>query len=111
MPALDDPMGNLEYGPGKKSAPMFMVFDISTEGDATAPQRIREIRHKGMPGMTWGYEQGTVSPFGFGSMQGMMSSHRNPWYTMWMKDRVGVFLEDPSRTVIIKEQPQVETSF
>jgi hypothetical protein len=111
MPALDDPMGNMEYGPGKKSAPMFMVFDVSTEGDATAPQRIREIRHKGAPSMTWGYEQGTVSPFGFGSMQGMQSAHRNPWYTMWMKDRVGIFLEDPSRTVIIKEQPQVETSF
>jgi hypothetical protein len=108
MPALDDPMGNLEYGPGKKSAPMFMVFDVSEGADgAGAPQRIREIRHKGAPSMTWGYEQGTVSPFGFGSMQGMHSSHRNPWYTMWMKDRVGVFLEDPSRTVIIKEQPQL----
>jgi hypothetical protein len=24
-----------------------------------------------------------------------------------MKDRVGIFLEDPSRTVILKEQPQL----
>ena len=112
MPALDDPMGNLEYGPSKKSAPMFMVFDVSEGSDgASAPQRIREIRHKGAPGMSWGYEQGTVSPFGFGSMQGMQSAHRNPWYTMWMKDRVGVFLEDPSRTVILKEQPQVDPTF
>jgi hypothetical protein len=42
---------------------------------------------------------------GFAASQGMQSANKNPWYTIWMKDRLGIFVEDVTRCVMIKENP------
>lgn len=102
---LDLPNTNLEQGHNKKSTPIFMVFDVSPNGDGGLQNNIRQVRMKSRPSMTWGYVDGSVHHLGFAKSQGMSSSSKDPWYTIWMKDRCDVFIEDLSRCVIIKEVP------
>lgn len=101
---LDLPQTNSEMGQGKKSTPVFLVFDL-TSPDGGLQNNIREVRQEGQPSMTWGYIDGRRHHLGFAASQGMSSSSKNPGYTMWMEDRADVFIEDLSRTVIIEEIP------
>ena len=103
---LDLPQSNLEFGQNKKSTPVFMVFDVSPQGDGSLTNNIREVRMKGAPSMTWGYIDGTRHHLGFAKSQGMSSANKFPGYEIWMKDRCDVFIEDLSRTVLIEEIPQ-----
>lgn len=103
---LDLPQTNTEFGQNKKSTPIFMVFDVSPEGDGTPKNNIREVRRRSRPSMTWGYVDGAVHHLGFAKSQGMSSANMNPWYEMWFKDRSDIFIEDLSRTVLIEEVPQ-----
>ena len=103
---LDLPQTNTEFGQNKLSTPIFLVFDLSTMSDGTVANNIREVRSKARPSMRWGYVDGAVHHLGFAASQGMSSANTNPWYDLWFKDRVGVFIEDVTRTVIIKEIPQ-----
>lgn len=102
---LDLPNTNLEQGQNKKSTPIFMVFDVSPTGDGTLQNNIRQVRLKSRPSMTWGYVDNAVHHLGFAKSQGMSSAGKDPWYTIWMKDRADIFIEDLSRCVIIKEVP------
>jgi hypothetical protein len=103
---LDLPETNTQFGQYKKSPPIFMVFDVTPQGDGTLTNNIREVRMRSRPSMTWGYKDGTISHNGFAASQGMISSSLDPWYTMWFKDRADTFIEDPTRCVIIEEIPQ-----
>jgi len=103
---LDLPQTNLEYGQNKLSTPVFMVFDVSPQGDGTLLNNIREVRMASRPSMTWGYIDGTIHHLGFARSQGMSSANKFPGYELWMKDRSDVFIEDLSRTVLIEEIPQ-----
>lgn len=103
---LDLPQTNQEFGQNKKSTPIFLVFDISPEGDGTPKNNVREVRLKGAPSMTWGYINGRSAWQGFAATQGMMSSSMDPSSTCWMEDRSDIFVEDLSRMVIIEENPQ-----
>jgi hypothetical protein len=103
---LDLPQTNLEFGQNKKSTPLFMVFDVSTTGDGTLKNNIREVRLKGRPSMTWGYVDGRRSHLGFAKSQGHQAASKFDGYTIFMDDRCDVFIEDLSRTVIIEEVPQ-----
>lgn len=103
---LDLPQTNLEFGQNKKSTPVFMVFDVSTTGDGTLKNNIREVRHKSFPSMQWGYIDGRRNHKGWSNSQGHTASSKFPGYTIFMEDRCDVFIEDLSRTVIIEEVPQ-----
>lgn len=103
---LDLPQTNLEFGQNKKSTPVFMVFNVSPEGDGSLVNNIREVRMKGSPSMTWGYIDGRAHHLGFARSQGMSSANKFPGYTLWMEDRADVFIEDMTRTVLIEEIPQ-----
>lgn len=103
---LDLPQTSLEYGQNKKSTPVFMVFDVSPDGDGSLKNNIREVRLEGSPSMTWGYVDGRQHHLGFARSQGMSSANKFPGYTLWMEDRHDVFIEDLSRTVLIEEIPQ-----
>lgn len=103
---LDLPQTNLEFGQNKKSTPIFLVFDITPEGDGTPKNNIREVRLKGAPSMTWGYINGRGSWQGHAASQGMMSSSMDPAAVCWMEDRSDIFIEDMSRMVLIEENPQ-----
>lgn len=102
---LDLPNTNLEQGQNKKSTPIFMVFDVSPTGDGGLQNNIRSVRMRSRPSMTWGYIDGAIHHLGFAKSQGMSSVSKDPWYTVWMKDRCDIFIEDLSRCVIIKEIP------
>lgn len=102
---LDTPTTNLEFGQNKKSTPIFMVFDVSPTGDGTPSNNIRSVRLAGQPSMTWGYIDGRRHHLGFAASQGMSSQSMFPGYKIWMEDRCDVFIEDLSKTVIIKELP------
>lgn len=102
---LDEPQTSLEFGQNKKSTPIFMVFDISPEGDGTPKNNVREVRPKGAPAMTWGYVDGRWSHLGFAASQGMQSANTFPGYTIWYEERVDLFVEDLSRMVLIEELP------
>lgn len=103
---LDLPQTQLDYGQNKKSTPIFFVFDVSPGGDGSFGDNIREVRIKGESSMTWGYIHGTRHHLGFAASQGMVSSSKFDGYTIWMKDRSDVFIEDLSRCVLIEEIPQ-----
>lgn len=103
---LDLPQTNLEFGQNKKSTPVFMVFDVSPNGDGSLMNNIREVRMKGAPSMTWGYIDGRAHHLGFAKSQGMSSANKFPGYQIWMEDRCDIFIEDLSRTVLIEEIPQ-----
>lgn len=103
---LDLPQSNLEFGQNKKSTPLFLVFDVSPQGDGSMGNNIREVRLEGAPSMTWGYVDGRQSHLGFAATKGMQSANKFPGYTIWMEDRYDVFIEDLSRCVIIEEIPQ-----
>lgn len=97
---LNESVTRLEQGPNKKAAPIFMVLDISKGKGAN----IRDLKLKNRPNMTWGYINGTTGILG---SDRVASVTRDPLCTWWMKDYAGIYLEDPTRTVIIKEYPQI----
>lgn len=103
---LDLPQNNLEFGQNKKSTPLFLVFDVSPEGDGSLRNNIREVRMKGRPSMTWGYIDGRRSHLGAMKSQGHSAANMFDGYTIFMDDRYDVFIEDTSRCVVIEEVPQ-----
>jgi len=89
----------LELGPNKKVPPIFIIMDVSNEGGSN----IREVKLSTRPNMYYQYIPGSV---GFGSQQTVIAN-KDPYSTYIMKDFCGIFLEDPTRTVIIKEYPRL----
>jgi hypothetical protein len=89
----------LELGPNKKTPPIFIILDISGQDDAG----IREVKLSTRPNMYYQYIPGSV---GFGSQQTVVAS-KDPYSTYMMKDFAGIFLEDPTKSVIIKEFPRL----
>lgn len=102
---LDLPQTNVEFGQNKKSTPIFIVFDVSPESNGGLVNNIREVRRGNRPNMIWGYEDGLRSHLGAFASQGHSMGHKGDFYTIVMKDRCDVFIEDMSRTVLIEELP------
>jgi hypothetical protein len=89
----------LELGPNKKTPPIFIILDLSGQEGAG----IREVKLSTRPNMQYHYVPGTT---GFGQSQTVVAS-KDPYSTYVMKDFAGIFLEDPTKTVIIKEFPRI----
>lgn len=89
----------LELGPNKKTPPIFIILDISGQEGAG----IREVKLSTRPNMYYQYVPGSV---GFGAQQTVIAN-KDPYSTYIMKDFAGIFLEDPTKTVIIKEFPRL----
>lgn len=102
---LDLPQTQLEYGQNLKSTPIFMVFDVSPDGDGTLKNNLREVRLEGMPSMTWGYIDGRRHHLGFAASHGHSAGNKFPGYEIFFDDRYDVFIEDLSRCVLIEETP------
>lgn len=90
----------LEQSKSKRVPPIFIILDISGEGH----MGMRELKLEGRPNMLSAYIPGVTS---FNGVDSVLSASRNPYQTWMMKDFTGLFLEDPTRTVIIKEIPQI----
>lgn len=102
---LDLPQTNLEFGQNKKSTPVFFVFDVSPSSDGSLVNNIREVRRANRPNMLWAYIDGLRHHLGAYASQGHTASSKSDSYTIVMKDRCDVFIEDMSRTVLIEEIP------
>lgn len=103
---LDLPQTSDDFGQNKKSTPIFMVFDVSPNGDGSMRENIREVRKAGRPSMTWGYIDGRRHHLGFAKSQGHSAANKFDGYTLFFDDRCDVFIEDLSRCVLIEELPQ-----
>lgn len=90
----------LEQGPNKRVTPIFIILDISGGSDLG----LRELKLKSRPNMMSAYIPGVT---GFNGTEGVMAASKDPYQTWLMKDFTGIFLEDPTRTVLIKEYPQI----
>lgn len=102
---LDLPQLSDEYGQNKKSPPVFMVFDISPNGDGSLRENVREVRLKSEPNMTWGYIDGRRHHLGHFASHGHSAANMFNGYKIFMDDRSDVFIEDLSRMVLIEEIP------
>lgn len=103
---LDLPQTNTQFGPNRKTPPLYLVFNVSPESDGTLTNNIREVRHEGAPNMKWGYIDGRTHHLGHAASHGHSMANKFDGYTMTMDDRYDVFIEDLSRTAIIEELPQ-----
>jgi len=97
---LDQAYTYLELGRDRRTPPVFLIMDVTGDGKDAG---IRKVMLKNRPSMYWGSIKGAT---GISGMDRVMSASRDPWDSWWMKDFCGVFLEDPTRTVLIKENPQ-----
>jgi hypothetical protein len=102
---LDLPELNTEYGQNRKSAPVFMVFDVSPNSDGKFGANVREVRLDGRPPMKWGYQDGRTSHLGPKASQGHIFSTMFDGYKIFMEDRADIFIEDLSRCFLIEESP------
>lgn len=102
---LDLPQTNVEFGQNKKSTPIFIVFDVSPDSNGGLVNNIREVRRGNRPNMIWGYVDGLRSHLGAYASQGHSMANKADQYTIVMKDRCDIFVEDMSRTVLIEELP------
>lgn len=91
----------LELGPNKKTPPIFIILDISGEGGSN----IRECKLGTRPNMMYKYIPGATDS-SIAKMFGNLATSKDPYDTILMKDHCGIFLEDPSRSILIKEYPQ-----
>ena len=97
---LNEAVTFLEQGPNKRVSPIFIILDVSGSASQTG---IRELKLSSRPNMLSAYIPGVT---GFNGAENVLAASKDPWQTWVMKDFTGIFLEDPTRTVIIKEYPQ-----
>jgi len=90
----------LEQGPNKRVTPLFIILDVSGGASMSG---IRELKLKSRPNGLSAYIPGVTS---FNGTESVLAASKNPYQTWMMKDFTGLFLEDLTKTVIIKEMPQ-----
>lgn len=124
-PALDGVQGNRVQdriiGEYPIESYTLMVFDVTDGSQTNAAGKVKGVEYRvengfnegsnivlvkpeGYGGTYWGYEQGTQSPLGPGSMQGMFSSSQRDGYAIWMKNFSTIWLKDATRSVIIEKK-------
>lgn len=95
---LDEASTFLELGPDKKTPPIFIIIDV-TGGDKLP---VRELKLKTRPNMLSYYIPGVTSAMGTNNVLAATKDGMLQW---GMKDFTGIFLEDPTKVVMIKEYP------
>lgn len=123
-PALDGVSGNRVQDSLNGEYPIesytLMIFDVTDGSKTNAAGKISGVEYRVQDGFNdssnivlvkpegwtdtyWGYEVGTHSPLGPGSMSGMFSSSQRDGYAMWMKNFSNIWLKDATRSVIIEK--------
>lgn len=131
-PALDGVSGNRVQDGLNGEYPIesytLMIFDVTDGAQTNAAGKVKGVEYRvedgfneganivlvkpeGWEGTYWGYEQGTQSPLGPNSMQGMFSASQRDGYAIWMKNFSTIWLKDATRSVIIeKARPGFNTT-
>lgn len=104
---LNEPMSNVGYGTGKRTPPVFMMFDVSDTTNGSLKNNVREVRLKQRPNMTYGYIDGRRHHLGAFASQGHTASSMVDGYTIFFEDKSDIFIEDPSKTFLMEEIPQI----
>lgn len=98
----------------------YMIMDITDSKTSNAAARVDNVKYRVEDGFNsnanivlvkpqdygelyWGYIQGTQSPFGPQSMQGMFSANSFDGWQIWMKSFANIWCKDVTRTLIIEK--------
>ncbi len=108
------------FGEFPKLAYTIAIFDITASaatnmaGNATTKYRVEGadesanimlLKPEGWGNTTWGYEIGTIHPFGEASSQGMYSGGggQRHGFGMWAQNMSAIWLKDSSRTILLEK--------
>lgn len=98
MKTLDQWNTKSERGAGKYSrmSATFIGLDMSKD----AGDNIQIVKRSTRADDYWGYIPGTASPFG--PLKGGMSASKKAGYDMWIYSRLGLHIQDITKTFILK---------
>jgi hypothetical protein len=98
LPALDQFDTKSERGNGKygRMSATFLGLDMSPDGT----DNIKIVKRKTRQDDYWGYVPGTASPFG--PIKGGISATKKAGYDMWINSRIGVHMEDVTKSFMLK---------
>lgn len=98
LPALDAWNTKSERGKGRYSrmSSTFIGFDMSPDGR----ENLKIVKRKTRQDDYWGYIPGTASPYG--PIKGGISANKKAGYEMWINSRVGLHMEDVTKSFILK---------
>jgi hypothetical protein len=98
----------------------YMILDVTDAATSNAAARVDNVKYRVEDGFNsnanfilvkpqnygelyWGYIAGTQSPFGSGSMKGMMSANDYDGYQIWMKSFANAWIKDVTRSMLIEK--------
>jgi hypothetical protein len=98
LPALDAFNTKTERGKGRYSRQSctFIGLDMSPDGRENVQIVKRDTRQDDY----WGYIPGTCSPYG--PIKGGLSANKKAGYEMWINSRIGLHMEDVTKSFILK---------
>ncbi len=79
------------------------LTEYRVENGADMNANIVLLKPEGWDQMTWGYEMGTIHPFGQTASQGMFSSNQRHGFSMWCQNMSSIWLKDSSRAILIEK--------
>jgi hypothetical protein len=107
------------FGEFPKLSHTIAIFDVTANaasnmaGTAKTEYRVEEgfdttsnivmIKPKNWAETTWGYEVGTIHPFGQSSSQGMYSNSQRHGFGMWGMSFSSIWMKDSSRSILIEK--------
>jgi hypothetical protein len=98
LKALDDFDTKSERGNGKygRMSATFLGLDMSPDGT----DNIKIVKRNTRQDDYWGYLPGTASPFG--PIKGGISVTKKAGYDMWINSRIGIHMQDVTKSFILK---------
>lgn len=98
MKLLDSYTTKHERGSGRfsKMSATFIGMDMSHD----ASENVKIVKRATRTDDYWGYVQGTTGPYG--PLKGGIGSHKRAGYEMWIQSRVGLHIEDVTKTFMLK---------
>ncbi len=98
MKTLDQWNTKSERGAGKFSRMSATFIGLDMSQDST--ENVRIVKRSTRADDYWGYIPGTASPYG--PLKGGMSASKKAGYDMWIYSRLGLHIEDITKTFILK---------
>lgn len=98
MKLLDSYTTKHERGGGRFSKLSATFIGLDMSHDAT--ENLKIVKRATRADDYWGYVAGTASPYG--PIKGGLSSHKRAGYEMWIQSRIGLHIQDITKTFMLK---------
>lgn len=98
MKMLDSYTTKHERGNGRFSRLSSTFIGLDMSNDAT--ENIKIVKRATRADDYWGYVAGTCTPYG--PLKGGMGSHKRAGYEMWIQSRIGLHIQDVTKTFLLK---------